>query len=69
MEKLKSAHKEQNLEEIDSAMEALNKAFQEASAEMYANAQAAQPEVTPEGSTGSSENDIQDASFEEVKED
>ena len=42
LEKLKSAHKEQNLEEIDSAMEALNKAFQEASAEMYANAQAAE---------------------------
>ena len=72
LEKLKSAHKEQNLEEIDSAMEALNKAFQEASAEMYANAQAAeaaQPEVTPEGNTDSSEKDVQDASFEEVKED
>ena len=67
LEKLKSAHKEQNLEEIDSAMEALNKAFQEASAEMYANAQAAEA-VQPEGNTESSE-DVQDASFEEVKED
>ena len=72
--KLKEAHGKQDLAEIDTAMEALNAAWQNASQEMY-NAQGA--EGAPGADAGaagadasdSSDNDVSDVEFEEVEED
>jgi len=74
LDKLKEAHKAQNLEGIDAATNELNTAFQAASQDMYnaTNAQAgAQP--GPDGGQQSSQDstqsadDITDVDFEEVK--
>jgi molecular chaperone DnaK len=73
-EKLKEAHKAQDLAGIDNAMNALNAAWQAASQEMYAGA-GAQPGANPGAGTppneppagGSSSNDAQDVEYEEVK--
>ena len=73
LEQLKAAHKEQNLEAIDKAMEALNTAFHAASQEMYnaANAQGgAQPgpdfNAGAQGGNQGGDN-VTDVDFEEVK--
>lgn len=77
LEDLKTAHKDQNLEAIDRAMEALNSAFHAASQDMYnaanaAGAQGAQPgpdfNQQQGGADSQSGNDnVTDVDFEEVK--
>ena len=73
LEKLRTAHKEQNIEAIDAATEELNTAFHVASSEMYANAGGAQPGADMSGAQPNANNasqggaDITDADFEEVK--
>ena len=75
LQKLKDAHKAQDLAAIDTAMAELNTAFQAASAEMYAQSGAqggaqAGPgagQQANQGSTSNNKEDIQDADFEEVK--
>ena len=73
LEQLKTAHKDQNLEAIDKAMEALNTAFHAASQDMYnaANAQGgAQPgpdfNAGAQGGNQAGDN-VTDVDFEEVK--
>ncbi len=73
LEKLRTAHKEQNIEAIDAATEELNTAFHAASSEMYANAGGAQAGPDMSGAQPNANNssqggaDITDADFEEVK--
>ena len=73
LEKLRTAHKEQNIEAIDAATEELNTAFHAASSEMYANAGGAQPGTDMSGAQPNANSssqggaDITDADFEEVK--
>ena len=73
LEKLRTAHKEQNIEAIDAATEELNTAFHAASSEMYANAGGAQTGPDMSGAQPNANNssqggaDITDADFEEVK--
>ncbi len=74
LEQLKTAHKEQNLEAIDKAMEALNTAFHAASQDMYnaANAQSgAQPgpdfNAGAQGGNQQGGDNVTDVDFEEVK--
>ena len=76
LEKLKEAHKSQDLSSIDSAMNTLNAAWQAASQEMYAASGAganAQPGADPTGGsqggpTGAGNgNDVSDVEYEEVK--
>ena len=73
LEKLRTAHKEQNIEAIDAATEELNTAFHAASSEMYANAGGAQAGPDMSGAQSNANNssqggaDITDADFEEVK--
>ena len=62
LQKLKDAHKAQDLAGIDAATAELQSAFQAASAEMYAQSGAQQG---PKG--GSNKDNVQDADFEEVK--
>ncbi len=73
LEQLKTAHKEQNLEAIDKAMEALNTAFHAASQDMY-NAANAQGGTQPgpdfnAGAQGGNQggDNVTDVDFEEVK--
>jgi len=74
---LKDAHKERNLSKIDTAMTALNAAWQAASEEMYKATQGAanaQPNANP-NAEGTPNNDsgknpeVTDVDFEEVKDD
>ena len=77
LEELKAAHKAQDVAGIDRATEALNSAFHAASQDMYnaANAQGAQnagagfntEQQQPNGGSASSDDNVQDADFEEVK--
>ena len=73
LEKLRTAHKEQNIEAIDAATEELNAAFHAASSEMYANAGGPQAGADMSGAQPNANNasqggaDITDADFEEVK--
>lgn len=77
LQKLKDAHKSQDLAAIDSAMAELNTAFQAASAEMYAQSGAqggaqAGPDMNAGQQGGAQDNgkhgdNVQDADFEEVK--
>ena len=77
LQKLKDAHKAQDLAAVDSAMAELNTAFQAASAEMYAQSGAqggaqAGPDMNAGqagGAQGGSKHgdNVQDADFEEVK--
>ena len=80
LQKLKDAHKAQDVAAVDAAMAELNAAFQAASAEMYANAGAQQSQSAGASSQGASDNqsssnatnkgngdNVQDADFEEVK--
>ena len=74
LEKLKEAHKSQDLAAIDGALNSLNAAWQAASQEMYAASNAQQPGAQPgagagadqSGSTGKG-NDVSDVEYEEVK--
>ena len=74
LEKLKEAHKSQDIAAIDNAMNSLNSAWQAASQEMYAagatggaeqGAQAGAPGAGP-GANGTSENNVSDVEYEEV---
>ena len=71
LQKLKDAHKAQDLAAIDASMAELNSAFQAASAEMYAQSGAqggAQQNANAGGQQANNgKEDIQDADFEEVK--
>lgn len=66
LEALKSAHKEQNLDEIKAKMEELNTAFQAASQDMYNASQAADGADGQEEETSSDE-EVTDVDFEEVE--
>ena len=77
LEKLKEAHKSQDLAAIDAAMEGMNKAWEGASQEMYAASGGAQPgaEGGPqaggaapggEASAEGGEGDVSDVEYEEV---
>ena len=70
--KLKSAHEAKNIVDIDDSMEALNKAFQDASQDMYNAQQQAQggnpnPGAGYSNSGNNSNDNITDVDFEEVK--
>ena len=75
MQKLKDAHKAQDLAGIDAAIAEVNTAFQAASAEMYAQSGAqggaqAGPDMNAgqqQGGSSKQDENIQDADFEEVK--
>ena len=77
LEELKKAHESKDLDLIDAAMEKINAAWKEASEEMYKAQQDAQGGSQPgadagagaEGAETSTEDDVQDVDFEEVKED
>ncbi|MBD81688.1 MAG: molecular chaperone DnaK [Crocinitomicaceae bacterium] len=67
---LKEAHKAEDLDKIEPAMEKLNTAFQAASQEMYADqGQQAQGAPGPDAASGAanSEDEVTDVDFEEVK--
>jgi molecular chaperone DnaK len=72
LEKLKDAHKNQDIAAIDMAMTSLNAAWQAAATEMYQASGGAQPgaqEGAPGGepkSGGGAANDVSDVEFEEV---
>ena len=82
LEKLKEAHKNQSLEEIDKCIESLNKSWEAASQEMYKASQEQQQQGqqqeqgnpksgSAKSKSSSSKNkkeDIADVDFEEVKE-
>jgi molecular chaperone DnaK len=71
LEELKKAHTERNLAGIDTAMEALNAAWQEASQDIYnAQQQAGGPQPGAEqqaDGAANNANNVQDVEFEEVK--
>ena len=71
LNKLRDAHKSGDVNAIDSAINELNSAWQSASEKMYANgAQQAGPQMNEnvhQQTQNTSEPDIQDADFEEVK--
>ena len=75
LEELKKAHESKDIAQIDVAMEKINEAWKAASEEMYKAQQDAQggaAEPQPEANAGaetSSDDDVQDVDFEEVKED
>ncbi|MCB0695724.1 MAG: molecular chaperone DnaK [Chitinophagaceae bacterium] len=67
--KLKEAHKAEDMDNIDKAMEELNNAWQAASQHMYNDQGAGQQgQPQPEGNAGGAD-DVSDVEFEEVKED
>ena len=72
LNKLKEAHKNQDIPAIDTAMEELNKQFQAASQEMYnaqqqPNTPGAEHEGQAPGSESKKDDDVTDVDFEEVK--
>lgn len=75
LEKLRQAHKDENIETIDSAMNELNTVFQAASQEMYnaqEQAQSSQDNTNFGGNEGQTDNkdgndEVTDVDFEEVK--
>ncbi|MBB3702530.1 molecular chaperone DnaK [Alloprevotella rava] len=73
LQKLKDAHKAQEIDAIDAAIKELNDAWQAASAEMYQQTGGAQQPGADAGFQGGAQqgaqpkDDIQDADFEEVK--
>ena len=76
LEKLKAVHKEQKIDEIDKAVEALNKSWEAASQEIYKATQeqqaanggaGADPSAKSDGPKGDGGDDISDVDFEEVK--
>ena len=75
LEELKKAHESKDLAQIDAAMEKINEAWKAASEEMYKAQQDEQGGAAGEqpgadaGAETSTEDDVQDVDFEEVKED
>jgi molecular chaperone DnaK len=77
LDKLKELHKDQNIEEIDGAIEALNKSWEGASQEIYKATQEQQADQASQSESGSADSktneekgdDISDVDFEEVKDD
>ena len=77
LDKLKAVHKEQKIDEIDSAIEKLNKSWEAASQEMYKATQDQQASSESKQDTSKSSkntdnkksDDISDVDFEEVKDD
>lgn len=72
LERLKSAHKAQDIAGIDASMEALNQAWQAASQDMYnaTNQQGGQPDPNAgnqQNNNGGKDGAVEDADFEEVK--
>ena len=76
LQQLKDAHKSGDIAAIDSAIAALNNAWQEASQQMYAQGQQAGPQPGADAGQGfqggqqtqsNPNDDVQDADFEEVK--
>ena len=69
LERLKQAHKEQNLTELESAMEQLNQAWSEASQELYQAQQEAAPgaENGAPGPEPSAEEGVHDVDYEVVE--
>jgi molecular chaperone DnaK len=74
LNKLKEAHKAQDIAAIDAAMTGLNTAFQAASAEMYAQSGASQGTQQTDSNANAGQgnekengDNVQDADFEEVK--
>ncbi len=73
LNKLKDAHKAQDLAAIDTSMEELNKLFHAMSQEMYNAQQQAGGDPTQQqaggnaGSQSNGDNDVTDVDFEEVK--
>jgi molecular chaperone DnaK len=65
---LKTAHQNRDISAIDAAMNKLNEVFQAASQEMYAAQQQAGAEGA-QSSSGSSNEEVTDVDFEEVKDD
>ena len=68
-EELKTAHKDANIEAIDSTMEKLNAAWQAASQEMYQDTQGAEGGAQPGADAAGGEGTAEDVEFEEVTED
>ena len=77
LEKLKEAHKSQDLAAIDAALEGMNKAWEGAAQEMYAASGGAQPGADggpqaggsapgPDADAGTGEGDVSDVEYEEV---
>lgn len=72
LNKLKEAHKNHNIQDIDTAMNEMNAAWQVASEEMYkASQQAGGPQAEPSGANQqqpkSGDGEVTDVDFEEVK--
>ena len=74
LQKLKDAHKAQDIAAIDAAIAELNNAWQAASAQMYQQGQQAGPQAGPQpgadqggAQPNQGKDDIQDADFDEVK--
>jgi molecular chaperone DnaK len=68
LQKLKDAHKAQDVTAINSSIEELNTVFQAASQEMYnAQQQSGNEQQTPPKSEGSGDQEVTDVDFEEVK--
>ncbi len=71
LERLKQAHKERNISEIDSSMQQVNEAWNEASQDLY-NAQQQTASASAEdgaGSAASGEDEVKDVDYEVVDED
>ncbi len=66
LEELKKVHQAQDVSNIDSALEALNKAWEGASQEMYAAAGEQQAEAGNATEAGSDDSSVSDVEFEEV---
>jgi molecular chaperone DnaK len=67
LEKLKEAHKNQDHDGIDKAMEDLNTAWSAASEEIYKANQEAGADTQQQGAATGDQGDVADADFEEVK--
>jgi len=67
LEKLKEAHKNQDHDGIDKAMEDLNTAWSAASEEIYKANQEAGADTQQQGAATGEQGDVADADFEEVK--
>jgi molecular chaperone DnaK len=68
LEKLKEAHKSQDVTAIENAMNALNAAWQNAASEMYQGGSAQQPGANTNagGNTGNASDNVSDVEYEEV---
>ena len=74
LEELKTAHKEQNMAQLDTASEALNKAWEAASQDLYKAQQESQEGANPDANNNAQgtenqggQDDVQDVDYEEVK--